>query len=390
MDRPPILRLVSPAAIVLLIAALAPAQDSSALIGEALDKQVALELKGPLPEGMREITRRTSVPPRAEPAVWELLPWGGRTSVTATVKNQTLRQSLGALTQKLGLTFTLGDEAVILQPLPALRRLGRRSTVQELQALDRLATDAMPPVQGRPTVLSILSAIDDQLEANKTPFAIENGLPQAVRDAAIELPRNATMLDALEQVARQSPATWYPWGKSVVVVPKETQIADQLTSKTLTKRYGGADIMQVLEDLRQRAGVDFIIEPGAIQNIPPEFRSVKVIWDNVPVSQALESLSGFTGLQYAVTDRGVRITNPAPAGAGGGASNDPVVFTMQLDNGATVVVRTSQVSPDVRAYLKSRVDKQLEALREAARKEGFVPPPATPPTTQPATAPTTR
>lgn len=389
MDRTPFLRRVSPAAIVLLIATLAPAQNSSALIGEALDKQVDLELKGPLPEAMREITKRTSVPLRAEAGVWELLPWGEQTSVTATVKNQTLRQSLGALTQKLGLTFTLGDEAVILQPLPALRRLGRRSTVQELQALDRLAAELMPPVQGASTVNSILSAIDDQLEAKGTPFAIENGVPPAVREAAVEVPRNASMLEALEQVARQTPATWYPWGKSLVVVPKETQVADQL-AKTLTKRYIGADIMQVLEDLRQRAGVDFMIEPGAIQRIPPEFRSVVVIWDNVPVAQALRSLSGFTGLQYAVTDRGVSITNPLPATGGGGGggwggSNDPVVFTMQLENGATVGVRTSQVSPEVRAYLKSRVDKQLDALREAARREGFVAP-----ATQPATAPATR
>src|SRR4051812_11988981 len=100
----------------LLIVVVAPvvvagAPSSSAMLNEALDKQVDLQLNGSLPDAMLAIEKKTFVPMRAEAGVWELLPWGEQTSVTATIKNQTLRQALGALTQKLGLTFILGEEA---------------------------------------------------------------------------------------------------------------------------------------------------------------------------------------------------------------------------------------------------------------------------------------
>src|SRR3954469_19233249 len=85
------------------------AQNSSALNNETLDKPVDLELNDVLPAAIRAIVNKTSVPIQAEPAVWELLPWGEQTNINAQIKNQTLRQALTAITQKLGLTFSLGD-----------------------------------------------------------------------------------------------------------------------------------------------------------------------------------------------------------------------------------------------------------------------------------------
>ena len=41
---------------------------------------------------------------------------------------------------------------------------------------------------------------------------------------------------ALETLQKDTRATWYPWGKSIVIVPKEDQIRNQL-SKTVTVRY---------------------------------------------------------------------------------------------------------------------------------------------------------
>jgi len=166
-------------------------------------------------------------------------------------------------------------------------------------------------------------------------------------------------------------------------VPKETQVRN-LLGKPFTARYNGADLAQVLEDLRKRAGVDFIIDAGAIQKVPVEFRTVKVFWDNVPVGQALEGLRGFTGLEFQVTDKGVWITHPGSAVAqAGGAAQDPVIMMMTLENGAQVMIRQSQVPPEVQAYLKHRTQKEIEGLRQMAKDAGFTPP-ATQPTTQPA------
>src|SRR5688572_4350172 len=140
--------IVALAATLCALAAAPGGPDSSALINEELDKQVNFEVNKMLPDALREIENKYGVPLRADPAVWELLPWGEQTNVKANIQNQTLRQALAAITRKLGLTFTLGKEQVILQPMPALRRLGQRSTVQELQALDLLAVTPMPKING--------------------------------------------------------------------------------------------------------------------------------------------------------------------------------------------------------------------------------------------------
>lgn len=293
-----------------LLPALASADSvTSALINQALDSQQKLDLNATLPEAMDQIANQTGVRIEADPTVWDLLPWGEQTNITAKIENRTLRDALSAITQKLGLQFVLTDEAVQLQPMPALRRLGRRSTVQELQALDLLSSTPMDlGNNNRPTVHELLSAVDARLEALHTPFAVENRAPDAEQNRPVNIPRNATMAQALEAMSHQTNATWYPWGKSIVILSKQEQVRTQL-SKTLTARYNDVDVSQVLLELFQRAGVDFTIAPGAYQRIPAHYRGIKLTLDNASVEQALETIGGYTGLGFEVTDQGVHVIN---------------------------------------------------------------------------------
>ncbi len=367
------------ALVVCVCCASALAQNTSALINEALDKLVKLDLDTTLPVAMRAIGEQTGVTIEAAPAVWDLLPWGEQTQIKAKIEGQTLREALEAITRKLGLTFVLKEHVVQLQPMPALARLGRRSTVQELNALDLLASNPANLGTDRPMVAQVIEAVDNKLVELKSPYAIENRAGAAARaDQQVFVPRNATLMDALESLVAETRATWYPWGKSIVIVPKEDQVRIQL-SKLVTVRFNGADVQQVLTELAQRAGVDFAIEPGAIQRIAPEFRTVRLNLVDASIKQALDSLAGFTGLAYAVREDGVYVWNPSPATAAGG--RDSVVGMFQLDNGMQVFVRQSQVPPDMAEYLTKKTQGQLEKIREMMREEGFKP------TTQPATKP---
>jgi len=368
---------------VLAIPADARGSETSALINEALDRPVNLELDDFLPSVLKAIEDRTSVPIRADPIIWELLPWGQQTKVTARIQNQTLRHSLSAITQKLGLQIALADEAVMIEPMPGLRRLGRRSTVQELRGLDILASTPMPRLTDAGSVRSLLTAIDLKLDSMQAPLAIEDRLDAETRSRIVNLPRNATMMDALELVTKETRATWYPWSETIVVVPKETQVRNQL-ARTFTTRYNNIHIAQVLEDLRRRAGVPFVIEPGALQKIAPDARAIRIFWDNVSVEQALDELRGFSGIDYTVTDEGVKITH---AGKPGPAVNmaDPVIATITLENGMSLFVRESQIPPELREYLRQRLDRTIGELRSIAAKENF--PLSPPPTTAPATTP---
>ena len=286
----------------------AHASVTSELIAKALDSQQDLDLNAVLPDAMQQVATATGVRLEADPAVWDLLPWGEQTNITAKLRNHTLRDDLAAVTRTLGLTFAQTDEAVVLRPLPPLRRLGRRATVDELKVLATMASTPIALPVDRPTVREVLAAVDAKLGAAKSPFAVDDRAPDGVLGQRIGVARNATVLDALEGMAAQTAVTWYPWGQSVVVLPKEQQVRQQLAHR-ITVRYAGVDVGQVLLELSQRAGVPFDVEPGAYQRIPPAYRNVSLLLDDATVQQALETIGGYTGLGFDVTDAGVHVYN---------------------------------------------------------------------------------
>jgi len=217
------------------------------------------------------------------------------------------------------LRYELQDQAVELHLLPPLERLGRRCTVDELQSLDFLAGTPLDSKQTDFTAERLLAAIDARLE--KSPYSIENRAFDPQDKTPVNVSRHATLLDALEEISLQTNATWYPWGDSLVVLKKADQIRLQL-SKRITLRFEGDDIGSVLLDLSQRSGVEFQIQPGSVQKIPPAFRTVRMVLENATVQQALESIAGFTGLGYSITDQGVYIWNATAATATASTQNN--------------------------------------------------------------------
>jgi len=382
------MRILTLLALVLGTAAVGRPEDTSALINEALDKNITLQLDGMLPDVLKTIDAKTGVHIEPSRSVYTLLPWGEQTRVKATVENQTLRQALTAISQKLGLTWSLGQFEVELKPMPALARLGRRATVAELQALDVLhSTPYSPPANGAHTVQAVVDSVDQKLASVKQPGlavelrAGEGANPQegAINlEQNVNIPRNATLAAALEELTRQTNATWYPWGKSVVIVPKQEQIRLQL-GKTITARFNGADILDVLNTLSERTGVPLSIEPGAIQRVPPEYRTVRSQLENATVRQVLDNIRGLTGLDYVVKPDGIYIWNQNPNASRGGA-NDPAVGIIELDGGLQLFLRESQVPTDLRDYLNHKQQEAIQRLRRRMKDEGFTP--ATQPTTQ--------
>jgi hypothetical protein len=364
-------------------AARAQSSPSSALINQALDKQAKLDLNGNLPDVMGQITKQTGVPIDAVPDVWTILPWGKETTVTAKIENQTLREALEKITGKLGLQFVLKDEAIELQPVPALRRLGRKSTISELDCLNLLSTTPLQLTTDKTDLKTLLEAVDAKL-ASKTPYAVENrtatsGNP-VPQNIPIAVPRNATLLDALEAVTTQSPATWYPWGKTIVVLPKQDQVRRQL-QKDITLRHDGTDVAQVLGELSMRAGVPFRYEPGTFQELAPQSRQIKLVL-NATVMDALEAICGLTGLGYQVKEDEVYIWNTNSTAV---RPRDKTIAILQTDTGLQVLISESTCPPDIREIIERVKEKQYDALRKMAAEQGIKV--ANPPAAQPATRP---
>lgn len=372
-------------ACVFLFAAWARAdgQDTSALINSALDKQFTFQFDGVLPDVFKKIESQTDVPVTTAGGVYDLLPWGEQTNVGITVHNKTLREALNSICHRLGLTWDVGSQSVVVRPMPALSRLGRRATVDELNALALLDEKPMNLGADKCTVQQLVDAVDQKLADLKSPFAVEFRPSDEIKpEAPVNVPRNATMAQALECLTldQRTDATWYPWGKSIVILPKEQVIVQQL-QKTISKRFNNVDLGQALNDLSQAAGVDFDIEPGALTRVAPEFRRVSLMLDNASIRQALDNIRGMTGLDYQIKPTGVYLwnqnPNPTPI-----VANSPIYATLQLDNGMTLFLRENNLPPDIREYAEHKKQREYKRLREMMKDEGWKP--TTQPTTKPA------
>ncbi|MGA2229838.1 MAG: DUF4974 domain-containing protein [Tepidisphaeraceae bacterium] len=286
---------------------------SSALINQALDSQVGeLNVQGGLIDVMKSMEAQTGVRLEAAPAVWDALPWGQDTTVTVHAKNITARQALDLIVRRLGLTYRLGQEAVVLEPLPALARMGRRATLQEVHALDTLAGTPLGFDGDDCTVSQVLAAVDAKLKSTSPSVSVQTR-PSAddQLDTKIHLARNLTLLQAMEEIADQTGATWYPWGDRLVVVGK-LEATRTLLTKRLSRRFTDAPLPQVLEELSEFSGVEFHYAPGVMQQVPAKYQSVTLSLQDAMVEQILETISGATGLKFEATADGVNVTYAGP------------------------------------------------------------------------------
>lgn len=369
-----------------LFAATLPAQSqtpptqpqTSALIAEELDNPIELDLRNRfLPEVLDTVAEKTGVRFDVEDSVWDLLPYGRQTPISVTVKDISLRRTLSAMTQKLGLQWILRDEAIQIRPLPALRRTGRRATVEEIAGLDLLASVEIDLLEDRPAVWELLEAVDLKLqeldaaaEQKGQPepgFAVEVRLDDALREAPVYVPRNATLMQAMEAVAEQTSATWYPWADTFVVEPKVSWVGRQL-DKPVNLSYNAVEIGVVLDELSRAAGVPFQIEPGALQRIPEKFRQVRLFLENATVRSALESLGSYTGLGYVVNDSGVYIYNEdaaRPNARGGEFAGEAPVVIVDLGDGASLLLYESDLPADLRQRILSRRKEAIDLLRRS-------------------------
>jgi hypothetical protein len=364
--------------VICVAAGISAAQDSSALINKALDEQLKMKLDTTLRGAMDKISEQSGVKIKEDPIIWDLLPWGRDTAVKATFENVTLREALEVITRKLGLTMALREQAVEIGPMPALKRLGQRSGRDELRALDLLASKQLGLETDHPTIKRLLEAIDLKLAAEKdVQIAIENRIGDAVsQERTIFVPRNATLMDALESLPKETRATWYPWGKTIVVTGKD-EPTRRMLSKPLTIRPGerGMDITTVLTELATRTGVPFEIQPGALAAIPVDARTVRGVMDNAPAQQILEAIAGATGLQYAIADDKVIISSAS----GDPNRREPNIGFIQLDIGMQVLVPMSQVPADLKEFIRYRTQRELARMRKMMEEEGFKPSAATQP-----------
>ena len=113
------------------------------------------------------------------------------------------------------------------------------------------------------------------------------------------------------------------------------------------------------------------VAQDSLLKVPPPGQRVRLLISNRSVREALENLSGLTGLGYEITESGVRIyfaaearVPDAPVGA------ERPILMIDLGDGLSLLVYPADLPPEIRASFESRRAKAIEEfVRKASAAE---------------------
>jgi hypothetical protein len=363
-------------------------QDADAmevLIIQALDQPTDLKVQDvPIRQALDQLAANTGIPIRLTSGCVSFLPYGSQTKLTATIEKRPLRESLTALLRPLGLEFVAGPKEVTVQPTPPLVRMGRRATWEELATLEKLLSQPMTPELFGTLRFQFQDtggeAVSNHERLGKAIGGVGEGVAARVLDHACE----------------RCGWTWYPEGQVVAILSKIKYVKQQV-DRRVTVRYVQASLTGALTDLANRAGVLLRFDPGVLNSLPAQTTErFSLSMENATVWQALEVVSGETGLMPVIEADGVRITRQgaagiagAPATNTGGANTSQIEtvaqataaamrsnsivgqFTFPLPDGSSFsfFVRESDLPPELAAMRQAKIAKTVNQIRQKLHGE---------------------
>jgi len=352
---------------------LMPASDDSKeiLIVQALEQPTSLRIEdAPIGEAIRLLSEKTGVPIEFDRFILGCLPYGSRTMVTATIENRPLRESLTALLNPLAAEYVLQTDKLVIQPRPALFRICRRATWDEVALIQKLYST--------PWSRALADSIEFQFQDMSTSDAA------ASREKIYRLADSVGAGPAarvLELACKQYGWEWYPEGKTIAICTNTRQVERQL-QRTVTAQYNEVQLRDVLLDLVvNRAGLELKLEPGVLASLPThQVERFRMTLENVTVHQALQLVAAETGLAFFVETDGVRFAAGTFAGAGSStaSSTDPAAaavlrtnpivgqITIPSENGSTIsfFLREQDLPPDVNQLRQQYLRHASNAMRE--------------------------
>ncbi|MGC9453639.1 MAG: hypothetical protein ACP5HU_02135 [Phycisphaerae bacterium] len=296
------------AALAAVAAATAPAaaQNTDVRVQQALDRPVNLEIPdAPVTEVMDQLSAMTGVKFVLDDRVAERLPYGLQSRMSVTLRDVTLRKALTPMLAPQALQWRVEQDTVRIVPAPALARMTRRATYEELQLLGTLYSAELSTTEEPDGALEQMRRLaeKDNLKLSLEPEAERS---EVLRKANAELP--ATGAEWLEAMCEPHDWTWHVSGDRIVVIEQTEQVRRQL-ARQVSLRYQEAELVAVLLELAQKADVHLSIDPDTFNYVPAETReSFNLIMSDATISQALEVIAGVTGLAFETTSDGLQVS----------------------------------------------------------------------------------
>jgi len=305
--------------------------------------------------------------------------------MSVKVAKTTLREALSPMLAPLAMEWTIEGQAVRIVPSPALLRMTRRATREELIVLGKIHSVKMQPTGAGGGVIEQLR----KATGNKDLKLLFH-MPEVDEKALIERAERVLPAPAaawLDMLCHGQGRTWYLWGDDIMIVQKKIQIGRQLR-RQVSLRYENAELVTVLLDLAKQARVKLNMEPAVMDYLPAEMReNFNLVMAEATIGQALEVISGATGLVFLREDEGINVQASdrlKDQAATGSAAQKPRPFylkkTLPLPDGGTVdiIVPPEEVPEDIKKAILAERERLFKALR---RRYGLTTQPAA---TQPA------
>ncbi len=290
--------------------------------------------------------------------VYQLLPLGGRTRISARFKNVSVQAAMESIVGQLALRIRPVGGRLVVMPSRALRRTGRRATWMELKLLRALHGLTITNM-GRNWPADLSAQLHQPLSAPRLPMvsaALQSTALAAVRR---ELPESAAA--ALNTYARALHRIWYIHHNRIFVTSTTRWVRHQL-HRPVFLHVADAPLQVVLSDLARTTGVWCAPAPGLYLAIP----TVNVSSNGGSAEQTLAAISGATGMIWRIRREHLVIAPPRPLTAAEPRGRDPIVgmIRIPLADGIhlNLFVRKSQLSVDVRKRLGARLQHDLVLL----------------------------
>ena len=295
---------VAAAAVVLALSCWS--QAAAASLQEALDRPVELSIPdATIAEVFSRLSEKTGIRFLLTEETLAWLPYGAQTRLRVELKNVTVRDGLSRMLTQQALRWEVADEAVRIVPSEALYRMCRRASYEELQLLGGIHSARLTTTgKGAKEVLEHLRAATGSKKL-KFLFHVPADRLAAFQRANRVLP--GTVAAWLDTLCHGTGWTWYVWGDDIVILDRKDQVRRQL-KRQVSLRYQHAKLLDVLRDLAGKGHVQMTLEPGVMNYLPPDVRTNFELMADATIAQALEFISGGTGLKFTPTAEGVHVS----------------------------------------------------------------------------------
>lgn len=373
-----ILGLVGSAMLVVMVANSFAQGRGGGALQMKLDKPVKLTLTDkPIGEVFDKLGRVTQIDFKISPDTLEFLPYGRETRLNITIPDVTLRSALSQILNPQGLNWEINGDRILIVPSEPLYRMCHRATYDEMELLGKIISSQITTLDEHESIVGTLRlGIGDKKIKVIFPSSINKAyLTVAFKQAAEALPSSAA--GWLDFICRPVGLTWYLEGKNVILIDRKAQIKRQL-NRVVSLRYQNARLPNVLLDLARKGRVKISMVPGVMKTLSKRVRSdFTLIMADATIAQALEIISGVTGLEFPTDNDGFLVKASLYLEASADSSNQKIGQDPAKRKRPRFFVKTTLQKGDnqtidliiVPEHLPEELRNALEAERERIIKE---------------------